>query len=758
MRFQFTPAAQRALTAAGGWTSFDDSGELDLPEVLLGLLAEPECRAALMLAEYNVDAATVHRRFPALTKLDRGGAGRESRFSDAWRKCLDAVEELLVEYPRPLELATEHLLLGLTATDNEVSRWLAECGLYPDALEAEVHRLSGHQPGPLPLDTGALEPRADQWVRVRNPGEGNVPPEQDRIATLRVIDAAANRAGEGLRVIEDYLRFALDDRHLTSVCKSIRHELTETLRAFPSSLRHAARDTRGDVGTDVSLPAEQSRSDSDAVLEANFKRVEQSLRSLEEYSKIAAPLAAAAFEQLRYRVYTLERALDLTRTNLERLAEARLYVLVDGGPSAETFARRTAALVTAGVSILQLRDKTLSDRELLDRARLLCDVTRGSGTLFVMNDRPDLAVLAGADGVHVGQEELNVKDARRILGPHGLVGVSTHSLEQARAAVLDGADYIGIGPTFPSDTKQFAEFTGPELLRAVNDEIRLPAFAIGGITADNLPAVLATGVSRIAVSGAVTAADDPAAAARQLLAKLPSYARYIRVRPCLIRFDLLGRCLDRFVQQLSNEIRHFVSRAPVVLLPKALDDSVSIQHQCRWIGHCDAERDHHRLPAGAVLIGVSGQRRAARLQEGFGALAQLFEHRVVFLSARDRIQPEVVAIGKRLGQVHDLRELANARGTPRAPIIDERHATFQIVERHTRCVAGQTFQFEIRQLSPDGRTGGPPRLAAGARHQPDVQQHDDGQHGQRRPERQRPCGRAGCHVRLICIHFARLSQ
>ena len=110
-----------------------------------------------------------------------------------------------------------------------------------------------------------------------------------------------------------------------------------------------------------------------------------------------------------------------------------------------------------------------------------------------------------------------MKDARRILGVQGLIGVSTHSIEQARAAVLDGADYIGVGPTFPSRTKKFSEFTGTVLLRAVADEIRLPAFAIGGITADNLPEVLATGFTRIAVGEAVTVAKNPAAVATELL-------------------------------------------------------------------------------------------------------------------------------------------------------------------------------------------------------------------------------------------------
>ena len=121
---------------------------------------------------------------------------------------------------------------------------------------------------------------------------------------------------------------------------------------------------------------------------------------------------------------------------------------------------------------------------------------------------------------YVGQEELNVKDARTIVGPDRLVGVSTHSIEQARQAVLDGANYLGVGPVFSSGTKPFDEFPGPTLLRAVAAEIRLPAFAIGGITRENLPEVLATGFRRIAVSGAVAAATDPATAANELSAAL----------------------------------------------------------------------------------------------------------------------------------------------------------------------------------------------------------------------------------------------
>src|SRR5262245_49681015 len=115
MRFEFTPAASRALAIARSWASCDDSDELRLPELLLGLLSEPECRAALILARHAVDPEAVRRRFPGLRQLDASACAPDGRFSPEWRRCLETLERLLVDYPHPFELATEHLLLGLVA-------------------------------------------------------------------------------------------------------------------------------------------------------------------------------------------------------------------------------------------------------------------------------------------------------------------------------------------------------------------------------------------------------------------------------------------------------------------------------------------------------------------------------------------------------------------------------------------------------------------------------------------------------------------
>jgi len=205
------------------------------------------------------------------------------------------------------------------------------------------------------------------------------------------------------------------------------------------------------------------------------------------------------------------------------LQQARLYVLVDGRADEAEFHGLVSGLVTAGVHILQLRDKQLTDRQLIGRARLLRFLTRGTATLCIVNDRPDIALLADADGVHVGQDELSVGDARRVVGGDRLVGVSTHSVEQVRQAVSDGADYVGCGPTFPSQTKTFDAFAGLAFLRQVARESPIPAFAIGGIDAASLSKVLETGIGRVALSAAIVQSRDPASSAQRILAVLRTW-------------------------------------------------------------------------------------------------------------------------------------------------------------------------------------------------------------------------------------------
>lgn len=346
----------------------------------------------------------------------------------------------------------------------------------------------------------------------------------------RILDAAANRAGEGLRVIEEFARFALNDGHLSRILKEARHELCAVLTVLPERDRLAARDTLGDVGTSIGTPAEYERGTTLDVVRASFKRVQEALRTLEEYGKLVplpndAPALPQRLEQLRYRIYTAEKAVLRTASGRNDLEQCHLYLLVTAAACAAGFEMTVRNALAAGVRIIQLREKSLPDRDLVSQARFLRLLTAEAGALLIINDRPDIAVLANADGVHVGQDELAVRDARHIVGPDRLIGVSTHSIEQARQAVLDGADYLGVGPTFPSGTKSFEQFAGLEFVRQVASEISLPWFAIGGIDESNLESTLAAGATRIAVSGVICRATDVAATTASLQRRLRPFGR-----------------------------------------------------------------------------------------------------------------------------------------------------------------------------------------------------------------------------------------
>ena len=336
---------------------------------------------------------------------------------------------------------------------------------------------------------------------------------QEEQAAYRILDASANRCREGLRVLEEQVRFRDNDAEMTRQLKTLRHELTSALGQLRLEEHLDCRDTPGDVGTAISTDSERTRSDWAGVRRANMKRVQESLRTLEEYSKLVEPGVSGQFEAIRYRSYEIEKQLERSENPRSiRLSKSRLYLLVQGDEPDQFF----RDVANGGVDVFQIRDKQADDRELLERGRRLRALTRETDTLFIFNDRVDLALLCEADGVHVGQEELPVAAVKHLARNDLLVGVSTHSLQQARTAVADGADYIGVGPVFPSGTKDFTEFVGPDLVRQVEQEVKLPVFAIGGIDSQNLQQVCEAGGCRIAVTRAINAADNPGQAAVEL--------------------------------------------------------------------------------------------------------------------------------------------------------------------------------------------------------------------------------------------------
>lgn len=202
----------------------------------------------------------------------------------------------------------------------------------------------------------------------------------------------------------------------------------------------------------------------------------------------------------------------------ERLSRARLYFVCDDvGP--------LAAALRGGVDVFQLRDKHAADDALLAKAREARRACDEAGALLVVNDRPDVARAAGADGVHVGQDDAPVDEARALIGPGGLVGVSTHSPEQVEAACAAGADYIGVGPVFETPTKEGRPAVGLELVAFAAAHATVPFFAIGGIDAGNVARVAAAGATRVAVVRAIALAPDPEGVARSLRAVIDERTR-----------------------------------------------------------------------------------------------------------------------------------------------------------------------------------------------------------------------------------------
>jgi thiamine-phosphate pyrophosphorylase len=338
-------------------------------------------------------------------------------------------------------------------------------------------------------------------------------------SVLRILDANANRAREGLRVVEDYARFYLNNDALCSELKQLRHDFAAAASPWVEQAI-LCRDTPGDVGTTAKTATEFQRQDLAAVVIAAGKRLGEALRTIEEYLKTISAAHAGAIEALRYRFYDLEGRISRTLRPAARFADVKLCVLITESICKRPWLEVAQAAIAGGADCLQLREKELEAGEQLRRARTLTALCQQHQVLCIINDRPDIALLANAHGVHVGQGDLPVTEARKILGPAKIIGVSTRTLEQAKQAMLDGADYIGVGPVFRSATKTREILPGLEFARQVANQIPLPAVAIAGITEENLDQVLATGIRAIAVTAAVAACDDPRGAASRLKAKI----------------------------------------------------------------------------------------------------------------------------------------------------------------------------------------------------------------------------------------------
>jgi thiamine-phosphate pyrophosphorylase len=341
---------------------------------------------------------------------------------------------------------------------------------------------------------------------------------------IRILDANANRAREALRVLEDVARFALNDVALSAAFKHLRHSLQTAIELLPVDRAQllAARDTLGDVGVNVKTDRELRRDDVASVAAAAASRLTEALRAMEESAKaLGAGDAARGLEKLRYQAYTADQSLTAVLGAFANRRQWKLCVLItESLCKHHTWERVAHQALAGGADCLQLREKSLDSRELLARTRRLVALAVPHRAAVIVNDRLDIALLAGAHGVHVGQTDLSVEEVRAIAGTRLLVGVSTENLDQARAATEAGADYCGVGPMFATTTKDKPHLAGPGYLRGYLADERLagvPHLAIGGITPQNVAELRTAGVRGVAVSSIVCGAEDPEAVCRALV-------------------------------------------------------------------------------------------------------------------------------------------------------------------------------------------------------------------------------------------------
>ncbi|NET37975.1 MAG: thiamine phosphate synthase [Cyanothece sp. SIO1E1] len=320
-------------------------------------------------------------------------------------------------------------------------------------------------------------------------------------AVYRILDANLDRAREGIRIIEEWCRLGLNNAQFTEVCKQLRQELAW----WHKPEFRLVRDTPGDPGTDLSHPQEEQRAHIDQVLQANFCRIQEALRVLEEYGKLYQAEMGHACKQMRYQIYTLESHL-MGHQRHQKLLQSYFYLVTSPTDNLLTIVE---AALEGGLSLVQYRDKAADDKTRLANAQALKQLCDRYGALFIVNDRADLALAVDADGVHLGQQDMPVAAVREILGPQRIIGCSTSNPNEMQRAIAAGADYIGVGPVYATPTKAGKAAVGLDYVRYARAHASIPWFTIGGIDVNNLNEVLSSGAERVAVVRAVIAAEQP---------------------------------------------------------------------------------------------------------------------------------------------------------------------------------------------------------------------------------------------------------
>jgi thiamine-phosphate pyrophosphorylase len=344
-------------------------------------------------------------------------------------------------------------------------------------------------------------------------------------AVYRIIDANFNRGREAIRVIEDYCRFALNSTALTGRAKQLRHELSAAINKLDAGRLIAGRDTPGDVGVGKTVDNQLQRTDLRSSFTAGCKRLTEALRTLTEAIQTINPGIASTIEKLRYDAYTLEKDIVFIGEPAEKFKRVSLYVIISSSLPANVISL-THKCVAGGADCIQLRAKDTKDDKLFALAHEFVQICKATNVLSVINDRADIAVAAGADGVHLGQNDLPLEQARKLALTPLIIGKSTHSLKELESTCKEAPTYVSLGPVYPTPTKPNVKAVGLDYVKQGLEKLAdtgVGHVAIGGITPDNVEDVLRAGAKCISVCSAVTEASDPTAACRALKDKITAF-------------------------------------------------------------------------------------------------------------------------------------------------------------------------------------------------------------------------------------------
>jgi len=338
---------------------------------------------------------------------------------------------------------------------------------------------------------------------------------------FRIIDANFNRAREAARLMEEYCRFALNSAELAARAKKLRHRLCDTVKNLNADKLIAGRDVLTDVGRGMTVQGQLDRKNLRDSFTAAAKRLTEALRVLEETTKTLQTEVAQVFEQLRFDAYSLEKDTLIQSSAAEKFSSVRLYVIINAAAdqSDSQILDLAGACASGGADCIQLRAKGISNRRTFELAGQIVKLCKEAGVVSIINDKVDIAASVGADGVHLGWDDLPLEEARRMQLTPMTFGLSTHSVDELKAAIAQRPDYVSLGPVFATGTKPDLAPAGLQYITEATQilsDTDIGHVAIGGITVANISQALKAGAKNVAVCSAVVQADDPEQMCRKL--------------------------------------------------------------------------------------------------------------------------------------------------------------------------------------------------------------------------------------------------